>query len=106
MNLSALYLSLKRLSELVDLSVYPICSQVGAIREVDGGTRASVTYAVETAALEWIDRNSTPTLGELLATDRAAVGAMFTHFGSFYGRGAGEAAARYDQGKPIKDTPY
>lgn len=106
MNLSALYLSLKRLSELVDLTRWSSGAEAGAIREVGGAFRTSVTFAVETAALEWLSRNAPPTLGELLATGRAIPGAMFTHVGTFYGKGIGAATARYDQGKALKDTPF
>ena len=108
MNLSALYLSLKRLSEILDGSTFVIDKEVGAIRKVasHGFGRVGLVYALETTVLEWLSKVNPPTLGELLATSTVKAGTIFTHYGAFFGKGIIEATVQYDGGKPLKSKPY
>ena len=57
-SLSALYLSLKRLSEILDGRTFQVGPEVGAVRQVasHGFVRASLVHALEPAAVDWLQR--------------------------------------------------
>ena len=107
-NLSALYLSLKRLSEILDGRALPINSDIGAVRQVtsDGLVRTALVYALETAALAWLRKENPLSLGELLCCGSVRPGSLFTHVAAFYGKGIAEATAKYDDRKSLKSVPY
>ncbi len=107
LNLSALYLSLKRLSEILDVGTFSISDNTSAVREVAsrGLVRTALVYALESAALDWLRKVNPPTLGELLTQPELKEGTVFTHYGAFYGRGISEGTVRYDTGKVLKSIP-
>ena len=104
LNLSALFLSQKRLNEVLDRQLLP-----AAVRHVnlsdprnDGLYRTSILTAYEDASVNWLDTAELPTLGELIAQDRLRQGVLFTHLGPFFGRGIEDAATFAYLGKPMK----
>jgi hypothetical protein len=98
-NISALYLSVKRLNEVVGL------------RHSYNGMPSDNLQALrfitelEDASLRWLVEAQLPTLGELLAEHRLRPGAFFTHNGTFIGKGILQAASRFGQGKPLAIEP-
>lgn len=106
-NISALYLSLKRLSEVVNGLPRQPFLDARTIADIPsfGFHRAAVVDGIEDATLRWLSEANLPTLGELFISDRLIPGTMFTHVGSFNGRGIYAATERYEERKPIKSTP-
>jgi hypothetical protein len=106
-NFSALYLSLKRLGEVVDRHSLDPSAGVAAIAFVptDRLQRAAVAWALEEATLKWLSSACLPTLGELIVTGKLDNGTFFTHYGPFYGKGILDSAARFSEGKPPKAIP-
>ena len=106
-NFSALYLSIKRLTEVVDQNTIGTASGLGSISAVptDGLQRVALIAAFEEATIRWLNEASFPTLGELIISGKLSPGAFFTHYGSFYGKGITDSAARFDEGKPLKQIP-
>ncbi len=102
-NLSALYLSLKRLSEILPSEAFLYAgeaSQVSAVR-TDNMQRLCLMTALERAVIDWLNESSPPTLGERLITNSIAPGNFFTHYGPFQGKGILAAAKVYAFGQPI-----
>jgi hypothetical protein len=103
LNLSALFLSQKRLNEVLDRQLLP-----AAVRHVDlsdprndGLYRTSILTAYEDAAVNWLNTAELPTLGELIAQDQLRQGAFFTHLGPFLGQGIQDAATLAYLKKPL-----
>lgn len=67
--------------------------------------RATAIDDLTKATLKWLNKASIPTLDELIAAGKLANGTFFTHEGAFYGKGIGESANRFREGKPLKVTP-
>jgi len=107
LNLSALYLSQKRLNEVLTPELIPVSIRSFQIseRENYGLSRTAVISQYETAALRWMNAANLPTLGELIAKDRIAEDAFFTHLGPFYGNGIEKAAMQFQLNKPITAKP-
>jgi hypothetical protein len=102
-NVSALFLSLKRLSEILppDAFLYAgDASHVSAVR-TESTQRVRLVMAVESAAIDWLNKAGIPTLGERLINDSIAPGDFFTHYGCFQGKGILKANNCYSAGKPI-----
>lgn len=102
-NLSALFLSLKRLSEILPPEPFFYAgdaSQTSAVR-TDNMERLRLMTALETAMIDWLNESETPTLGERLLSNSVAPGNFFTHYGPFHGKGILAAANCYSIGKPI-----
>ena len=106
-NFTALYLSLQRLGEVVDLhSIYGADAAVAmALVPNDRSERATIIDDLTKATLKWLNKASVPTLDEVIAAGKLANGTFFTHEGAFYGKGIGESANRFREGKPLKVTP-
>lgn len=104
LNLSALFLSQKRLSEVLTPGALPYAATIFrfADRKGDGMLRRQVLTAYERAALDWLTSAQLPTLGELLMNGEFAPGQFFTHIGPFFGRNTQAADRRYEEGKPLK----
>ena len=84
-NLSALYLSLKRLSEILPAETFLYAGdapQVSAV-QTDNMHRLRLMTAVEAAMIDWLNDSATPTFGERLITNSVTPGAFFTHYGPF-----------------------
>lgn len=105
-NFSALFLSLKRLSEVVSLPAW-LNPNARVIHEVatDAQQRVRLVAVLEEGVLSWLERSQLPTLGELIVGKTLKAGAFFTHYGTFYGRGVASAAMRYADHKPLKEPP-
>jgi hypothetical protein len=102
-NLSALFLSAKRLNEIV---VVPERSRLDdSIGSVEGVGRLRPIAEYEGAVVRWMERESPPTLGELITRDALESGSCFTHLGPFFGRGIGDASCRFADGKHLKRVP-
>ena len=104
LNLSALFISQKRLSEVLTPDALPYAARTFSFadRKSDGMLRRQVLTAYEDAAIDWLSSAQLPTLGELLMEGKAAQGQFFTHIGPFFGRNTQEADMRYEEGKPLK----
>jgi hypothetical protein len=104
LNLSALFISQKRLSEVLTPDALPYAAThfSFADRKSDGMLRRQVLTAYEDAAIDWLSSAQLPTLGELLMGGKASQGDFFTHIGPFFGRNTQEADMRYEEGKLIK----
>ncbi|PWB82133.1 MAG: hypothetical protein C3F08_00400 [Candidatus Methylomirabilota bacterium] len=105
-NLSALYLSLKRLSEIISLPdrvTHKIMASGNLPSYEHGRNRLVVT--LEARLLQWLPQADLPTLGELLAKNLITEGALFTHLGPCFGKGVAPAAYRFYEGKAIKNMP-
>lgn len=103
MNFSALYLSIKRLNEVVTLA--PGSRIAGSIGLVPGLARLRPVGAYEDAIVRWMEVESPHTLGELLSKEIVTEGAFFTHLGPFYGRGVSKGGRRYTEGRSLKTVP-
>lgn len=103
-NLSALFLSLKRLAEVIEI---PGGYSASAIQEIptDGMQRLAVISGLEQSVLKWLALREIPTLGELLTTAHHRQGSVFTHIASFFGRNISNAAVRFAEKKPLKTAP-
>lgn len=102
-NLSALFLSLKRLSEILPPDTFLYAGDalnVSGVRD-DNMQRLRLLMAVEAAAIDWLNEASIPTLGERLINDSLAPGDFFTHYGAFHGKGILKAINCYSAGKPV-----
>ncbi len=106
-TLSALYLSLKRLSEILDPNVFKEVYGIDAMAHVPTADlrRIRVISNIEAVTEQWLARSSPLTLGQLIATDKLTTGSFFTHYGTFFGRNILDASSRYSQGKEITRTP-
>jgi hypothetical protein len=107
LNLSALYLSQKRLNEVLDRTKLPagVRSYVLADPQNSGLERTVVIGAYEDAVLDWLTAAKLPTLGEIVAKGRLSQGVFFTYMGAFNGKGISEAPGRFRQGLPLKKEP-
>jgi hypothetical protein len=103
LNLSALFISQKRLSEVLRPTALPYAATQFAFadRKSDGMLRRQVLTAYEDASIKWLLDAQLPTLGVLLMEGKAASGAFFTHLGPFFGRNTQEADMRYELHKPL-----
>lgn len=107
LNLSALYLSQKRLNEVLDRSRLPAVARMYPLSdpEMSGSRRNTIIGAYEDAAVDWLTAAKLSTLGELMAKGRLTQGAFFTHIGAFNGKGISEAPGRFRKGLPLKTEP-
>jgi hypothetical protein len=107
LNLSALYLSQKRLNEVLDRTNLPVAARLYPLADpqASGLERTAIIGAYEDSALNWLTTAKLPTLGELVAEGRLSQGAFFTHIGTFNGKGISEAPDRFRQGLPLKKEP-
>jgi hypothetical protein len=89
LNLSALFLSQKRLNEVLNRGMLPVAARAFPLDDPrsSGLERNAVISAYEDAALKWLTSAKLPTSGELVAEDRLNQGRFFTHIGAFNGRG-------------------
>lgn len=106
-NFSALYLSFKRLGEVVSLPYQLGRDQAPAVGDVTtaGLQRARLVNAVEEEIIRWLREANLPSLGELIVREELTEGVMFTHLGPFWGRAMMDAATRYEDRKPVKTEP-
>jgi hypothetical protein len=104
LNLSALFISQKRLNEVLRPNALPYAALQFSFadRNSDGMLRRQVLTAYEDAAIIWLSSAKLPSLGELLMENKALPGAFFTHIGPFFGRNTMEADIRYGEGKGFK----
>jgi hypothetical protein len=107
MNFSALYLSLRRLSEVVDQRSLGVAGGASAIAFVpaEGIQRAILVTALEKATLSWLREKSFSTLNELIATDTLTYGSFFTHEGPFSGKGIIAGQKLFAEGKQPEVMP-
>lgn len=102
-NISALYTSIKRISEIVPLPLSGL--ELGdGLPAFDHG-RLRLIAAAEQGLASWLSRTPVPTLGELVATSKLAEGEFFTHYGPWIGKGVAAAGHRFSQGKTVKALP-
>ena len=106
-NISALFISLKRLSEVLPLRSFSFAGGATSIANVrDGSGRyLGLMVSIETATIEWLNKAKIPTLDQRLLTDSIANGDFFTHYGRCRGKGITSAATRYAEGKPLTTEP-
>lgn len=106
-NLSSLYLSLKRLSEVLPGHVFSLTGGVGDVSEVktDFMQRLQLINSVEAASITWIKSSGISSLGEHFVKGTLQSGVFFTHYGTFIGKNIERAAILYSEKKPIKDMP-
>ena len=106
-TLSAYFLSLKRLSEILPVEMFidsDGAATVSAVADTHMGRLRLITN-IESTMEDWLTSRCLPTLGELIAKDELKVGTFFTHYGPFYGKDIGNAALRYHEGKALKNMP-
>lgn len=103
-NLSALFLSLKRLSEVLPPHVFFSAGGSQHIAQVsnDEMRRLRLRIGIESASIEWLNESDIQTLGEQLVSHSLAEGSFFTHYGPFFGKDILAAVSRYHLGKPLK----
>ncbi len=103
LNLSTLFLSQKRLDEVLNREVLSPAARYFTLGnpQNSGLERRAVITAYEDAAIAWLTSARLPTLGELLARGHLTQGSFFTHIGDFNGRGILDAAGRFRSGRPI-----
>lgn len=94
MNISAYFLSQKRLNEVLPPETLAPAARFFDISEPAnrGLTRTSVIGTYEGAAIAWLSTRKFPSLGQLLIEHKAASGTFFTHDAAFFGKDI-EAAA-------------
>jgi hypothetical protein len=104
LNISALYLSQKRLNEVLNREILPVAARVFSLASPEnaGLNRTAVLGAYEDAVLIWLTSANLPSLGQLVAENRLVQGAFFTHLGPFSGSGVLEAADRQFRGLPLR----
>ncbi len=103
LNLSALFLSQKRLDEVLDRNLLGGAQLFDLTKQPNSALRRrAVLTAYEDAAIAWLMSARLPTLGELIAEGRACQGAFFTHIGPFFGRGIADAANRFHERRTHK----
>jgi hypothetical protein len=108
LNITAYFLSQKRLNEVLPSESLPAAARFFDISEPRnaGLSRTAVISAYETAAIAWLNERKFSSLGQLITEGRAAPGAFFTHDGAFFGREIEDAAIQfaakgYTSKKPI-----
>jgi len=108
LNITAYFLSQKRLNEVLPLESLPTAARFFDIAEPRnaGLSRTAVISAYETAAIAWLNERKFPSLGQLITEGRVISGAFFTHAGPFFGREIEDAAIQfaakgYTSKKPI-----
>jgi GNAT superfamily N-acetyltransferase len=104
LNISALYLSQKRLNEVLDRVTLPVVARLFSLSapENAGLHRTAILSDYEDAVLAWLLSANYPTLGQLVAENRVAPGVFFTHLGVFSGSGVLEAADRHHRRLPLR----
>jgi hypothetical protein len=104
LNISALFLSQKRLNEVLDRATLPVTARLFSLsaRENAGLHRTAILGAYEDAVLAWLSSAKFPTLGQLVAENRIAHGTFFTHLGAMSGSGILEGWDRYFRGLPLR----
>jgi hypothetical protein len=107
LNLSALFLSQKRMNEVLSAKLlHPAARHFSMRNEEDFEmNRRNTLTAYESAALKWLQSAQLPTLGELIAQERLNCGAFFTHLGTLFGKNITQAASRHYQKKAIIAEP-
>jgi hypothetical protein len=104
-NLSALYLSLKRLAEVLPLPQGDNdFAEIGAV-PTESLQRIRLVSFLEERLLWWLDQAKLPTLGEKLVSGSLAQGDMFTYLGAVWGKGMTAAVMRLQDDKPLKIIP-
>ncbi len=99
LNLSALFLSPKRLNEVIARP-----STFGRVPS-DHLQRLRFNAALEDEALAWLSDARLPSLGQLLAEHQLEGATFFTHYGTFFGRGISQSALCFSQSKPLTTVP-
>ena len=104
LNISALFLSQKRLNEVLDRTSLAATARLFSLStpENSGLHRTSVIVEYEEAAIQWLSRANFPSLGQLITEQRIKQGIFFTHLGPFFGRGILEGIDRHSRGLPLK----
>lgn len=103
LNLSALFLSTKRLHEVIDQSGLP--THLPDLNRVDGLQRTALISTYEGLTASWLESARLPTLGELLTCGDAELGAFFTHLGPFIGKDVTRASQERSAGKSLSRIP-
>jgi len=108
LNISAYYLSQKRLNEVLPSESLLAAARVFSISaQADAGlTRTSVISAYESSAIAWLSDRKFPSLGQLIVENRIAAGTFFTHDGPYYGKEIEDSAIEFEEkgftsGKPL-----
>lgn len=106
-NFSALFLSAKRLGEIVPLPATLGDSAASSVALISTQQlqRARTVSTLERALLSWLRNANAPTLGELVARQELSEGKLFTHLGAVWGKGMPAAITQLDRGKPITSPP-
>jgi hypothetical protein len=104
LNISALYLSQKRLNEVLSRETLPVTARIYTLSapENSGLQRTAILGAYEDAVLAWLTVAKLPSLGQLVAENRLTQGAFFTHLGAFSGSGILDGASRHARSLPLK----
>lgn len=99
LNISAYYLSQKRLNEVLPSESLPGAARFFGISDPGnaGLTRTAVISAYENSAIAWLCDRKFPSLGQLIAENRIAAGTFFTHDGPFYGREIEDSAIQFEE---------
>jgi hypothetical protein len=107
LNISAMYLSQKRLNEVLDREILPVAARLFGLSspQNSGLQRTAILGAYEDAVLVWLSSANFPSLGQLVAENRVTQGAFFTHLGAFSGSGILEGADRQFRGLPLRKEP-
>lgn len=106
-NFSALYLSLKRLGEVVPLPEVSGSDAAPPMTEISTAAlgRVRVVDALERSILRWLPQASLPTLGELIALQQLSEGHLFTHLGAVWCKGTTAAVMQLQRHKPVANEP-
>jgi hypothetical protein len=104
LNISALYLSQKRLNEVLNRETLPAVARLFSLSspENSGLQRTVILGAYEDAVLVWLSSANFPSLGQIVAENRVTQGDFFTHLGAFSGSGILEGADRLYRGLPLR----
>lgn len=106
-NFSALYLSLKRMGEVVGLPSVPLVEPSLGIAELPTGAllQARVVNSVERRVLDWLRTDRIATLGQLALEDKLAPGTFFSHYGLTLTRGLSRAIKQFRSGEAVSPMP-
>lgn len=106
-NFSSLFLSLKRLGEVVTLPDVAGAEEAPALAQISTSAlgRARVVNMVENEILRWLPRANLPTLGELMAREQLSGGKLFTYLGPVWGKGSTAAVLQMQQNRPVTNEP-
>src|ERR1700722_4693490 len=99
LNISAFFLSQKRLNEVLPSEILPAGARLFSISDPAnaGLSRTAVISAYESSAISWLTDRKFPSLGQLITENRVARDTFFTHDGPFYGREIEDSAIQFQE---------